>query len=385
MNNSYLRFRRAEGRTAIAFVASLLAPAMTTMTALAQEPPPINISLNAVVEIATNDIWAVGNGTDPNDADNTDPAFEHWDGQKWQIIPAQRTLEDEELIEGVSASASNDVWAVGSVGQPFTIPRQIEVQHWDGNAWSFIPAEQVTFDDVLDGVVAIAANDAWAVGSTRSGGARRDRALVEHWDGSQWLSVVIPDPGGVDFLHEVAAVSSNDVWAVGSFQPADRSMPLAMHWDGVQWSLAAVPAPNRDCSLSDVVAIATNDVWAVGSSFDFTIPSHSHGFIVHWDGIAWQVVPSPSTGSFDADGLATVTAISSTDAWALGNSVNQQQQTLAEHWDGNRWRFIPAPASFLMNDSAAVASNDVWAVGSNLSKSIIEHWDGRRWSVIPSP
>ena len=360
-----------------------LAAAFDVATAQAQDP--VNISLNGVVAISADDIWAVGNGTDPNDRDNTDPAFEHWDGQQWQIIPGQRTLEDQELINGVSASGSDDVWAVGSVGQPSFIARQIEIEHWDGNAWSFIPAEQVSGDDVLDGVVAIDPNDAWAAGSTRSGGTRRDRALIEHWDGIAWKSVPIPDPGGLDFLHKLAAVSSDDIWAVGDFEPADISQPLAMHWDGVSWSMVPVPAPNRDCSLSDVVAIAANDVWAVGIAFDFSVPSHSKGITMHWDGRAWRLIPSPVTGTFDADGLATVTAISTGDIWALGNSVNHQQQTLAEHWNGRSWRFFPAPASFLIHDSAAVASGDVWAVGWNLSSSIIEHWDGRRWSVVPSP
>ena len=371
-------------RSAIRFGVVLFAVAAMMAPTHAQDAP-VNISLNGVVAIAADDIWAVGNGTDPNDADNTDPAFEHWNGSAWQIIPSKRTLEDQELINGVGASGPNDVWAVGSVGQPFTIPRQIEIQHWDGNAWSFVAAEQVTGDDLLDGVAAIAPDDAWAVGSTRSGGARRDRALAEHWNGSQWRSVPLPDPQGVDFLHKVAAVSSTDVWAVGSFQPAGDSHPLAMHWDGTTWSIVPVPAPPRDCALSDVVAIASDNVWAVGTSFEFSVPSHSHGFIVHWDGTAWSVVSSPSTGSFDADGLATVTAISSKDIWSLGNSVNQRQQTLAEHWNGRAWKFFPAPTSFVMNDAAAVASDDVWAVGWNLNASIIEHWDGRRWSVVPSP
>jgi hypothetical protein len=38
-----------------------------------------------------------------------------------------------------------------------------------------------------------------------------------------------------------------------------------------------------------------------------------------------------------------------------------------------------------MNDAAAVASNDVWAVGWMINASIIEHWDGSRWRVVLSP
>jgi hypothetical protein len=346
---------------------------------------PVNISLNAIAAINASDVWAIGNGTDPNDADNTDPAFEHWDGQRWQVIPAQRTLDDQELFNGAAASGPNDVWAVGSVGQPSFISRQIEIEHWNGKAWTLIDAEQVSSDDVLDGVVALAPDNAWAVGSTRSGGTRRDRALIEHWDGNQWSSVAIPDPDGSDFLHKIAAVSSNDIWAVGSFVPDLVSHPLAMRWDGSSWTTVPVPFTDRDFPLNDVVAIATDDVWAVGVTFDFNVPSHSKPLTLHWDGDSWNIVPSPVTGKFDADNLAAITASSSDDIWAIGNSVNRRQQTLAEHWNGNSWSFVHAPSSFLMNDIAAVGSNDVWAVGWDLSNSIIEHWNGVRWSIVPSP
>ena len=39
------------------------------------------------------------------------------------------------------------------------------------------------------------------------------------------------------------------------------------------------------------------------------------------------------------------------------------------HWAGHSWTIVSAPNSFLMNDSAAVASNDVWAVGWMISRS----------------
>ena len=275
---------------------------------------------------------------------------------------------------------------MGSVGQPFTIPRQIEIEHWDGTTWSFVPAEQVSVDDVLEGVAVVTSNDVWAVGSTATIQSRRDHALIEHWDGTQWSAVIIPDPLGVDFLHKVAVVSANDVWAVGTYEPNLQSLPLAMHWNGRRWSQFPVPAhPTLSTVLTDVVALASNDVWAVGQAFDPTIPSRSSTFTVHWDGRAWTRIVSRDTGRFNADGFATVTAIAPNDIWAIGNDVAHGEQTLAEHWDGTSWTIVPAPDSFLMNDAAAVATDDVWAVGSMVSGSIIQHWDGSSWSVVPSP
>jgi hypothetical protein len=347
---------------------------------------PVAISLNSVTAISTSDVWAVGNGTDSQDPDNTDPAFEHWDGSQWILVPGDRTFEDQEIMMGSDAAGPDDVWAVGSVGQRFLDDRQIEIQHWDGTSWSFVPADQVSINNVLDGVAVVSTNDVWAVGSKEVGGGGRDHSLIEHWNGTRWRAVPIPDPPGADFLHKVAVVSANDVWAVGTYAPNLQTLPLAMHWNGATWSIVPVPAhPTLSTVLTDVVALASNDVWAVGSAFDPTIPSRSRTFIVHWDGRVWTHIISPNTGRFNADGFSTVTAIAPNDIWAVGNYVDNGEKTLTEHWNGTAWSIIPAPPSFSMNDAAAVASDDVWAVGWMISSSIIQHWDGTSWSVVPSP
>ncbi len=159
-----------------------------------------------------------------------------------------------------------------------------------------------------------------------------------------------------------------------------------MHWNGRKWSTVSVPTiPSLDTVLTDIVALASNNVWAVGSAFEFATPSKSQTFVVHWDGRSWKRVLSPNTGRFDSDGLATVTAISPNDIWTVGNYVRAGEQTLTEHWNGNSWSIVPAPESFLMNDAAAVASNDIWAVGWMINRSIIQHWDGSQWTIVPSP
>ena len=89
----------------------LLAVALTVLALLAGAPlargqasqlrVPVNISLNSVTVISADDVWAVGDGTDSQGPDNTDPAFEHWDGNQWTLVPGQRTLEDQEILSGV--------------------------------------------------------------------------------------------------------------------------------------------------------------------------------------------------------------------------------------------------------------------------------------------
>jgi hypothetical protein len=87
------------------------------------------------------------------------------------------------------------------------------------------------------------------------------------------------------------------------------------------------------------------------------------------------VAPSPQ---FSGRLYATA-AIADNDIWAVGSAV--------EHFDGKSWSVVPTPSipnSGLFGVSG-VASNDVWAVGSNNGESLIEHWNGTNWRVVASP
>src|SRR5215204_6408037 len=112
------------------------------------------------------------------------------------------------------------------------------------------------------GGVAFAPDNAWAVGS---GGDVNGMALVAHWDGSAWSRVPVPRRAH-DFLFGVAAVSSTDLWAVGSSDdPGPGSDTFVLHWDGAQWTI--IPSPNAGPGtnwLLGVAAVSATDVWAVG-------------------------------------------------------------------------------------------------------------------------
>src|SRR5438105_3935499 len=57
-----------------------------------------------------------------------------------------------------------------------------------------------------------------------------------------WSVVSSPNSGTANGLHGVAAVSANDVWAVGEYNPGPGSRTLTLHWDGTSWSV--IPSPN---------------------------------------------------------------------------------------------------------------------------------------------
>src|SRR6266702_604354 len=245
----------------------------------------------------------------------------------------------------------------------------------------------------LNAVASIAASDVWAVGSAGNA-AGNAQPLAEHWDGTSWS--IIPTPSVVTGnLSAVAAISTTDVWAGGGFLLSSRGNTAQFeHWNGRKWTVAKSPATTA--TIRGMAATSSSDVWAVGDIAS-TSTGAAQTFIEHFDGKRWAVVPSPDA-SMQSNLLDGVTAISATDAWAVGDFLNASGvfQTLTEQWDGTSWTVVPSPspAGTLANPLfgvAAVSATDIWAVGqsqngtSGIPSTLIEHWDGTSWSIVTSP
>ena len=134
-------------------------------------------------------------------------------------------------------------------------------------------------------------------------------------------------------------------------------------------------------------------------------------------GLAWRVVGSPNLGVASAPGqeageglpgagggeeerggsaLADVAALAPDDVWAVGSSHSELGvETLVEHWDGREWRIVSSQAveshASQFNSVAAVSPGYVWAVGAysllgRQTVPLIERWDGSEWRLVaPAP
>ena len=51
-------------------------------------------------------------------------------------VPSPNIGTDSNLLQGVSALSSNNVWAVGYAGNP----AQTLIEHWNGTVWSVVPS-----------------------------------------------------------------------------------------------------------------------------------------------------------------------------------------------------------------------------------------------------
>jgi hypothetical protein len=265
--------------------------------------------------------------------------------------------------------------------------------------------------NTFNAVTATSTSDAWSVGFQNDNNLNDSRTLIQHWNGTAWTTVASPNPGigsvitcsnlnTGNVLTAVAAVSSNDVWAVGYFFGCSSFLlkPMALHWNGVQWSVVPTPKlnTNDNAAFNSVVALAANDIYAVGYK-----PA-SNGAVLtlieHWDGATWSVVSSPNANS-TGNVLTSVTANSPTDIWAVGDQVAPgiEVRTLALHFDGSTWSVVPTPnpvhggnlTQNVLTSVVAVAPNDVTAVGFTLANltelTMVQHWDGTSWTVVASP
>ena len=246
--------------------------------------------LNAIGGTGPDDLWAVGYTLNA-DATMEQVLFEHFDGTGWQraAFPAQTAACDPNasdcflLPKAVSASAPDDVWVVGSVLEPN--PTANFVAHWDGSAWSVVPAPCLTGQKVtkcsgatndlnqLTGVVAIGSNNAWASGSEGNvNGQNFHIPYVEHWNGTAWSLVKTPNRGGEgSLLNGITALGSGDVWAVGQTQQLNGAiMPMTDQFNGTSWSVVPSPVPGSsgripDDSLDGAASLSGGLVFAVGA------------------------------------------------------------------------------------------------------------------------
>src|SRR5262249_44319763 len=116
-----------------------------------------------------------------------------------------------------------------------------------------------------------------------------------------WQVVRSPDPGATgDILYSVVALGADDVWAVGGQEDASEVWhPLAEHWNGQAWSVADTPDPNGGGNLLYAVAptppTTAYPVGQQGSVFP------SEALLERWNGTAWSTLEAPADANASLD------------------------------------------------------------------------------------
>jgi hypothetical protein len=312
--------------------------------------------------------------------------------QGWDTAPRTASNFDNEL-SSVAMTGRCNAFAVGgyrngSESGPFSVL----IEHWDGTRWVLqLGPNPGPTENWLGGVATTSSSNAFAVGYQTN--VHTDKTLVERWNGSGWQVTSSPNVAGrSNDLNAVAATSASNAWAVGDSYDGSHLHTLIEHWNGTSWKLVSSPNVGTDSELLAVAASSASNAWAVGDSLN---GSTRHTLIEHWNGTSWKVVTSPNRGTL-SNGLAGVAVTSTSNAWAVGYNVSattDEDRPLIERWNGQTWSLVSSPAPFPFTDErlnavAATSVSNAWAVGDSVnqeSHTIVEHWDGTGWSVEYSP
>ena len=110
--------------------------------------------------------------------------------QGWMEVPTPDPGESRNMLRDIGGTSSNDVWTVGNYESTPGNTKNL-VLHWNGSDWQMYSGtdKSNSWND-LWGVTAIATNDVWAVGSENTNA--HTNAQLMHWNGSSWLHTIFP-------------------------------------------------------------------------------------------------------------------------------------------------------------------------------------------------
>ncbi len=338
-----------------------------------------NIAVQAGQMVRTNTVLGYANTLNPGCGEQTDVEHTHisiinGNGHTGTYVSLlAQPLCGHQVLESKSGDPKS-VYLDGlvkGVQQPFSVP---QCQPKSATcAWTVASSPNAGSQSVLHKLAAVSTNDVWAVGSGFDDAAGHTTTLTEHWNGSAWNVLPSPNSGtSGSTLSGVVVTAKNNGFAVGtSYDQTGNTHTLVEQWNGSTWNI--LPSPNRatNNTLIGVTAMTQNNIWAVGSYFSSSL-NHAQPLIEHWNGAKWGIINSPTINNTDAT-LLDVHAVSANDIWAVGytgpNVAFTTHSALIEHWDGQKWSIITHPASQLngnLTALSATSANNIWAVGQYL-------------------
>lgn len=217
---------------------------------------------SVIVATGGREAWVFG-GTNPGGPSR--PVAERWNGRTMtpSALPAGLTG----FISDASAPSATDIWAASEYGR--------YVLHWNGARWRLAmrwPRGMIT------GLNAVSASDVWVFGTTASG---TREAGTWHFNGRSWRRV----NGAAASIYRASAISHRDIWAIA----ADPATDSILAYRGRTWQRVRTGRALAGVTLHDVLAISDDNVWVVG---DEGSGGSVRLVLAHFNGIRWRRIPT---------------------------------------------------------------------------------------------
>lgn len=306
--------------------------------------------------------------------------------KSWQVVSSPNTPATYNSLGGLAAFSANDVWAIGTA-QYYPTPALPIVEHWNGTQWQMVSPPASVTGTGFNAIATIpGTHDFWVLGNN---------GLAALSNGTTWKIIPTANVNSPRFF-SVFALSATDAWIVGEYSRDDMpNAALIEHWNGTEWSQVPVgyPSSSHYSFLYSITALSTTDVWAVGQ-YENVAMGPGYALTEHWNGQQWSFVSAPSPGPNDNE-LFSVTSIPHTNhLLAAGYQLGDREHSLIEYWDGTKWSVVSTPSvganDMLSGGIVALSDNNAWAVGKYTygqgdDETLVEHWNGKTWSLVSSP
>jgi len=294
-----------------------------------------------------------------------------WDGAKITAAGPQIPVAPKHpnfMVSAASYDSASSGWAVTYPSGGQADVTRVALARWSGGRWALTPSAvsprpEAVRPSVLD-VLSLAPNSAWAVGNLDESGA-----LIEHWDGTEWKLVDNPAATTPNTqLMKIHGSSATDLWAVGwQYPPGGGPHRLyAQHYDGSKWSEVTMPDIGvPDAAATTVVVKGPNDVWVGGIRGTWAYFNDYKGVVMHWDGKKWTVDTGP--GDVAHGGYMNDLYLAGpNDMWAVAGKY-------LVHRTGTTWTKVvpegaqPGGIDYIYRAVDGTGPGDVWAVGLNIT------------------
>ncbi|HET9250756.1 MAG TPA: hypothetical protein VFP58_01395 [Candidatus Eisenbacteria bacterium] len=190
--------------------------------------------------IGADDVWAVGI---TNDALTKPPLALHWNGSSWTRIDPPKVGNRDQDLEAVHASASDNVWAVGSYRNMTSLSYLAYVVRWNGSRWDHVPL--ATPPNVWP-------VDVWTFGPSDTWVAT-DVGSVYHWNGSGWTEHAAS-------VGSFAGIASDDLYGLAN--------NTVQHWDGTAWSAVQELALSDPAFRNAAAVLSDGTIWGAGRTIE---------------------------------------------------------------------------------------------------------------------
>ncbi|MFC6089739.1 hypothetical protein [Saccharothrix lopnurensis] len=282
------------------------------------EPVPVLPPSTALADLATageDHAWLVGT-TGVFTSRPSTPLVLRWTGDTWHEEPLP-DLPAPASLAGVTATAPDDVWAVGnSGGRPLVL-------HYDGTTWRTLDTPPMTW---AKAIAAVGPDDVHVVGAGRDG---------LHWNGTTWHARTVLSSAREN-LQTLTPTGDGRLWAGGGglagVGAARYEYPVLVRWDGHTWH--DLPGPHLERGhVARLAAAAPDDVWLAHARDTHELRLH------RWTGSAWHEVPSP-----DAPDRLSLHGVAAGWTWGVRAGHRSFDTRPAFHrWTGADWAPVPLP------------------------------------------